>query len=351
MSISPRRPTPSLLPTGFGLRLLAMLGALALIGATIHTLRSQHLASLAAEKAAIERGEAPFHEQRAAAEQPQWQETVLPGPTSEDPVEREEMQRLLTVVADKTPIEAVDNPAYMRMMKWAMSRSTAELEERADRDITFSKLWMSPQLYRADLLRLRLKIARVIRYSGKEVTENSLGLKEIYEVYGETDDSGGNPYVVVVPELPPGINVGIESKGDVVFVGYFLKILGYQAFEKARGAPLLIGRIRNAGAAKNRIGSSRMSGLDQLLLVGGAVICAALLAVSCYRMLRMSGRRPVRLSSLSEAPAVDVESWLAQGDFAEANSTEPHDDLPASTTPNSLFETATDHRGSAGSGT
>src|SRR5579862_4065222 len=98
MSYSPRRPSSSLIPEGFGLRLLAMLGALTLVGATIYTLHNQFLASQKAERAAAEREAA---ERAVAGNEPAadrkgpWEETLVPGPSDTDPAEREEMRRFL----------------------------------------------------------------------------------------------------------------------------------------------------------------------------------------------------------------------------------------------------------------
>src|SRR5438094_526632 len=114
MSFTPQRDRPSLLPGGLGLRLVAMVGALCLIGATIHTLRNQYLASREAERVAGKDAATEIDRKTP------WTETIIPGPSDEDPAEREDMRRFLEVVTDKHPIEAVDSPAYLRMLKWAM---------------------------------------------------------------------------------------------------------------------------------------------------------------------------------------------------------------------------------------
>ena len=316
MAFPPHRERPSLIPGGFGLRLVAMLGALALIGATIYTLRGQFLAYRAAERAAGKMASAPVDPKT-------WKETIIPGPSDTDPAEREEIHRLLEVVSDQRPIEAVDNPAYIRMLKWAMSQPITELEERARRDVTFSDLAKQPEKYRAALVRMRMHVVRVMHDDETKVPENSLGLKNLYEVYTWTDDSMDNPYVVVVPELPPGIQTGVEASGEVVFVGYFLKQFAYEAFKgQHRWAPLLVGRIRTVGGSGGKqLAASRNTGLTAMLVGGGVLICVVLLLTSLYRVMRKGRRTPFKLSSAAAHSEIDVEAWLQQGPGAEPDTT------------------------------
>jgi hypothetical protein len=313
MSFSPRNPKPSLFPTGFGLRLIAMLGALALIGATISTLHHQHQAAREAERAAIERGDRPpRYTPKPAEPQP---EKIIAGPTEETPGEQEEMQRFLEVVRDKQPIEITDAPAYLRMLKWSLSQPMAEMERKAKRDVIYAKLWSYPQEHRAELIRMRMHVRRVIRNSGKEVADNPLGLTEYFEVWGLTEDSVNNFFIVIVPELPPGLAVGASSEGDVIFAGYFLKIFRYNSGdEKVRGAPMLVGRIRAVGGGSSKpVGHEREAGLMTMLLIGGGGVCVIILSVTLYRVIRP--RRPRRFFSdaVSLKSEVNVEQWLEQG--------------------------------------
>jgi hypothetical protein len=303
----PLRGRSSILPGQLGLRLLAMLGALLLIGATIYTLRSQYLTSLAAERAAGKKARI------AVDPATPWQETIIPGPSDDDPVEREEIREFFQVIDDRTPIHAVDTPAYWKLMKWAMSRPISELEERS-RTVKFGELWQHPEKYRGELIRLRLHVLRVDHDDATIVPENSLGLKNLYRVCGGTEDSVDNPYVVVVPEVPPGIDVGTSSRAEAVFVGYFLKIYAYTAFKnQSRGAPVLIGRIRKVGGGDRQVASSRSSGLTAMLVGGAVLISGVVLAVSLFRMTRSRRRVPLSYSSRESHSTIDVESWLERG--------------------------------------
>src|SRR5258708_4288971 len=127
MPSGPRIPRASLFPSGYAVRLMAMIGALLLIGATILNMRARAGAA-----------NAP----RAAKKE--WKETIVPGLADDDPLEMDEARRLFEGVFDKHTLVESDMPAYWKLMKWARSLSFAELEERAQRDVPFTKLFLEP---------------------------------------------------------------------------------------------------------------------------------------------------------------------------------------------------------------
>jgi hypothetical protein len=191
-------------------------------------------------------------------------------------------------------------------MKWARSLSFAEMEERAKRDVPFSDLFQFPEEHRGELIRLRLHVRRIT--AGK-APENSAGVKMMYDLWGVTDESRSNFYAVACAELPPEIPVSTDAYSEVVFVGYFLKVLGYDAGDlKERGAPMLIGRVRTVKGGKT-IAQLRTEGLLAMVAIGVAVIVAALILVALWRITRKKGRSslPVTIPSRSSA---DVEAWL-----------------------------------------
>ena len=301
MSLPPRKVQASWFPHGYGVRLVAMVGALVLIGATIYSLRNRALAARGPGVNAARAHEA------ADPEKQSWTETVIEGPADESPIEQDEIKKYFEVVADKEGITAVDMPAYFRLLKWARSRSFAELEQRSNRDVPFAKFWNEPQKHRGELVRMRIHVQRILDWG--DVQENAAGVKTIYEIWGGTDESKGNPYVVLCSELPPEIKVASETHAEVVFVGYFLKIYGYEAFSGTRrGAPMLIGRVR--AIPKVNIAATRSAGLITMLAIGGAVIVAVIIVVAVYRVSRQSRRRPARVSSPDPSSEKNIESWL-----------------------------------------
>ncbi len=228
--------------------------------------------------------EAPAPESAAA-------EMIVPGPTDLDQDSQEEMQSHFRFVSDRTPLRSREMPAYWALMAWSLAQSQSELEERAQPEPAVSQLWEKPGDFRGKPLRLKLHVRRVLEY---EAPQNSLGLKKVYEVWGWTDLSRSFPYVVVVPELPPGFPVGPDVTGEAVFTGYFLKIMAFQAFDNARGAPLLLGRLRKAtpGGPRREPLSSSLNGWPWALGVGVVIVAGALAGLA----LRTKKRPPLPAS-------------------------------------------------------
>ena len=321
-------------PHGYGTRLVAMLFALVLIGATIYNLRNRAMAARGPAANAV-------RVQAAAAEnpdKPRWTETVIPGPADESPVEQEEIQKFFEFVSDKQGISDTDMPAYWRLVKWTRSQSFADLEKRANRDVPFAKFWNEPEKHRGELVRLRIKARRIVPW---DAPKNSAGVKTVYEIWGGTSESSGNPYLVVCPELPPEIKVASETEVPVIFVGYFLKIYGYEAFQARRGAPMLIGRVHSVPSGAH-IAASRSAGLITMLIIGGAVIVAVIILVGVYRVTRRSRRAPLKpgLPALSND---NIESWLENIPLEKF----PGDDDETAPTGMARFSTATASNGKA----
>src|SRR5207244_12499461 len=63
-----------------------------------------------------------------------------------------------------------------------------------------------------------------------------------YEGWIFDEHAYGNPYCVIITELPKGIDPGDDLRHDVAFDGYFFKRYRYKAGDGVRDAPLLIGR-------------------------------------------------------------------------------------------------------------
>jgi hypothetical protein len=308
-----------------------MVGVLALIGATMYQLRQRAIAARGADANADRANAADLAE---TGEMPSWTESVIEGPADESPLEQEEIQKFFEVVADKQPMRDVDMPAYWRLMKWARRRSFVELEKRANPDVPIAKLAREPEKHRGELIRLRMRVRQIVEWD--DVPENSAGVTTTYDLAGGTEESRGNPYVVVCFELPPAIKVATRTDVDVVFVGYFLKILKYDAFASARGAPVLIGRVR-AVPRNSHLAASRSAGLVAVLAVASAVIVTVIILAAVYRVSRRSRRRPLKPGP----PALsndNIESWLENI---------PHEDAGQSVSGVPRFSTALARNGEA----
>ena len=73
---------------------------------------------------------------------------------------------------------------------------------------------------------------RVLRFESKLSKTGWL-----YEAWIVTPDAPKFPYTCVFEEAPEGFPLGADVSERVVFNGYFLKIMKYQAGDVARGAP------------------------------------------------------------------------------------------------------------------
>lgn len=191
---------------------------------------------------------------------------LVEGPNDRDAEEQASFRERAELLTDRAPLRPREMIPYWQLMQWSLTEPLAEAERRAGPEPAFSQIWEKPEDFRGQPITLRMHLRRVLQY---EAPENPLGLKQVYEGWGWTDHSKSFPYVVVFPELPAGLPVGNEIEADIVFTGYFLKIMGYTAFDANRGAPLLVGRVRlgrpggGTSAAPKGIGNR----LDLMILV------------------------------------------------------------------------------------
>ena len=231
-------------------------------------------------------------------------ETIIPGPNEEDGDALLKLRKSLSVVEDKTPLQPHEMLAYWQMLAWSRTRPLADFEKTAQRDVPFAQLWAEPDLFRGHAIRLRMHVRRILKFT---VEENPLGLKEVYELWGWTEDSRSYPFVVVLPELPAGLKVGTDVSGEVVFVGYFLKWMSYQTFDtkKVNYSPLLVGRCRTVAAAGPR---SAATGWEAAFLVIAAGI--GILGFTIWYFLNSSKRGRMTLPPSATLPESLPESFF-----------------------------------------
>ncbi len=141
-------------------------------------------------------------------------------------------------VTDRTPLGFRDNAAYSLLLERARGRNANELAAAARRDVMLPHLWHNPELYRGVPVHLLGTALRVMRYPSKLSPRQWL-----YEAWIITPESTRAPYVCVFEDAPEGFPIGANVSERVVFNGYFLKLMKYQAGDTQRGAPLLVGRI------------------------------------------------------------------------------------------------------------
>ena len=196
-------------------------------------------------------------------------EKLVPGPNDQDPDELASIEDQFELIVDRAPLREREMDAYWRLMDWSLTQPFDELGKRAKDDVPFTKLWEQPERYRGKLIRLRLHVRRVVEHD--DAPKNPSDVANVYEAWGWTDESRSFPYVVVFPELPEGLPIGTDIRADIVFVGYFLKIMTYKAFDNTRGAPLLVGRVMLASQPVALAPAKSDPWIIPLVLIGGTI--------------------------------------------------------------------------------
>jgi len=141
-------------------------------------------------------------------------------------------------VTDRTPMSFRDNAAYTRLLDRARSKTPAELAGESRRDLLLTHLWERPELYRGVPVHILGSALRVLRYESRLSKTGWL-----YEAWVMTPETRRVPYVCVFEDVPKGFPIGANVSERVVFNGYFLKLMKYEASDVTRGAPVLVGRI------------------------------------------------------------------------------------------------------------
>jgi len=169
--------------------------------------------------------------------------------TDLDPDERATAQEQFQALSDFTlGMGREEMPAYWRLFRWSKNQPLAQLEQRADKNVLFNQFIdrNTRDAQRGKLFRLDLTVRRILSYPA---AENSAGVEKVYEILGTTDQSQAWFYMLLTDELPPGMPEGARIHERATFVGYFLKVQGYQhagagPTDKPLPAPLLIGRLQ-----------------------------------------------------------------------------------------------------------
>lgn len=178
---------------------------------------------------------------------------VLPTADGDFPAEQ------LTVVSDFTGLSRIEErDVYYGLLEVARlvplkvqkqrAHAVAEAAEKQFREnprrkgqpySVFSDLVLSPQSYRGKPVTMEGYIQKLDRM---EAGENPFGLKELYQVYLFTEESKGNPLVVVCREIPS--HLPLPTKGNATnhihVTGYFYKLWPYEAGRGNWAAPLLM---------------------------------------------------------------------------------------------------------------
>jgi len=246
-------------------------------------------------------------------------ETVVPGPNDLDPEVFADFQSREELITDRSALRPREMIAYWQLLGWSRTQAFPDFEKRARQEPALTQIWEEPKKYRGQPIRLRMHVRRVLEFE-VDAAKNPLGASKVYEAMGWTDESKSLPYTVVFIEKPPELPIGNAIEAEVVFVGYFLKIMTYTAFDDTRrGTPLLMGRIRVAKAL-----APKPPVAAKPLEIAGLVLGGVLLTGLCVWFLPR-GKRPPRGTVFSTS-TIDAQ-WIpwseaaappAPTDFAKA---------------------------------
>ena len=168
-------------------------------------------------------------------------------PLDMEPEQRKFFKEESEMLIDRAEgFKGIEMPAYWRLLGWARASSMEDLDKRASRGLVFNHFAQQPGKYRGKLVRLKLNVRRVL--PAEAVKGQPEGTPQLYEMWGVTEESQAWLYVIVTPDLPPGLEVGPRVNEQVIFNGYFLKLQGYEEAgakpnAKPLYAPMLIGRV------------------------------------------------------------------------------------------------------------
>ena len=258
-------------------------------------------------------------EDQTAAE-PTQEPVRVTGPTDQDSEELDAAREEFQAISDKAPMQKEEMPAYWRLVSWVEHQPLEVLQQRARSDLLFTHLVEAPDKYRGQIIHVRLHLARTLSY---EAEANQLGIKQLYEAWGYTDESRGWPYVVVFSDLPPGMPIRASVQEEASFYGYFLKTMSYEAFNKRNVSPVLIGRIVWHPLATRQASTPEWFWVT--CLAGGFI---AILLIGRWIHNYISwGNRPV--ASPMAGTGKSVEAWLERAQNGKAGATEAGKDEAA----------------------
>ncbi len=212
-------------------------------------------------------------------------------------------------VTDRTPMSFRDNAAYARLLERARSKTPTQLASESRRDIVVTHLWERPELYRGVPIHLLGTARKVMRYESKLSKTGWL-----YEAWISSTETSKVPYDCVFEDAPKGLPIGTDISERVVFNGYFLKILKYEAADVARGAPVLVGRIGWEPHELSAPADNRMNPTLRWTLIGLGVMFVISMARWVVQLRRLF-TRPAQLESSIASPTdeldpVDLNHWV-----------------------------------------
>jgi hypothetical protein len=145
-------------------------------------------------------------------------------------------------VLDKAKLLPRETAAYKLLVDQVRETPLETLRSESRRDLVYSQFLDNPRRYRGLPVHIEGTARRTVAQSASGTAIWPRG--EYFESFLFTGDSQHYPWWVAFEEVPEGLQLGDDLYQRVAFDGYFLKLIGYEAGDALRYAPLFIGRIR-----------------------------------------------------------------------------------------------------------
>ncbi len=237
--------------------------------------------------------------------------------------------RLLDNVRDSTlGVRYEERDAYFRILQLAQEvpltrqKEYADVfrEERRQSHPRYSKrkpsefpnfvdLFQSPDDYRGRPVSLHGVLRKLTKF---DPGKNSQGIAEAYEGWLYTDDSQGNPTVIVFTGKPQDLPVGGDLTEEIRVTGYFFKMYGYDAQDVARKAPLLLaGEIEWRPGPKGYV--AKPLSLEAYLIATFVVFVVGYAAWQSNRHQMARRVKPPVEADFSKLPPVEHPPTTLQG--------------------------------------
>jgi hypothetical protein len=182
------------------------------------------------------------------------------------------------------------------------------LTRAARRDLTFAHFFEEPDKYRGEIVHVEGTLRRLRRFDPDKLTAQE-GVRDLYEGWlFNSQLYGMHPICLVFSSLPPGLTLGENVNITVAFDGYFFKRYRYQAGDKWRDAPLLIGHSLTILPHPITPVEEGVSNNTQLVLLFVGVLTVTLVAALGLAWWYQRGDRRVRarVASTIATPMVDL---------------------------------------------
>jgi hypothetical protein len=247
------------------------------------------------------------------------------GPTDEDPDQAETAREEFQAVTDGSlTLGPEEMEPYDRLVEWVKNQSYARLYARAKKGLRYTDLHDDVEKHRGDLVALNVQI-QLANDAGK----NRFGVP-LHDAWAVTDESVGRFYALIVVDFPPGIPLGQFIREKAKFVGYFLKLQGYEPGSAKPGqapekAPLLIGRLEwepPAAVAEPPSNNTHqwIIGLCLLALIGAVVV----LHWGYSKWLRPRPAARPMVPDAASGEVIPIEAWLERSSFPASD----HEEQP-----------------------